>query len=277
MNELALLDWLRRQPGVAGVGDDCAVLNVPRGEELLVTTDQLVEGVHFRRETHTAFDCGWKALARGLSDMAAMGGRPRWAFTSVAAGDARWWQGFQRGLLRLATRLGVTLAGGDLTHASKTYVDVIVLGTAPRGAAIRRSGARAGDRIYVSGPLGRAAARGWRGRPEPRVSLGLKLRGRATACIDISDGLALDLHRLCKESCVGAEIDAPPIARGATLEQALHGGEDYELLCTLPPGKRIAGLIPVGCIVAGPAGRVRFRGRTLPPRGWDPFVHWDSQ
>lgn len=277
MNELSLLAWLRRQKDVEGIGDDCAILDLPRGHELLVTTDQLVEDVHFRRRTHTAAECGAKALARGLSDIAAMGATPRWAFSSVAlgrTGDAAWWRDFQRGLLRTARRYGVVLAGGDLTRAAKTYIDITVLGTAPRGRSLRRGGARAGDLLYVSGPLGRAAARGFRDVPVPRIELGLKLRGVATACMDLSDGLALDLHRLAKESGLAAELLRPlPLFAGATEQQALYGGEDYELLCAIPP-RRLppAGWKPVGVLLPGPPGRVRLNGSRLPARGWDPFT-----
>ena len=271
MNELALIEWLRRQKGVAGIGDDCAILRVPAGQELLVTTDQLIEDVHFRHATHTAADCGWKAMARGLSDVAAMGGTPRWAFLSAALGescDARWWRGFHGGFLALARRYAVTLAGGDLSRAGLTSFDVTVLGLTPQGRSLKRSGARAGNVLYVSGPLGRAAARGWRDRPEPRIEMGRKLRGVATACMDLSDGLALDLHRLCLESGVTAVLDQDvPVFRGATLEQALYGGEDYELMCTLPLRRKApAGLIRIGRIVEGKPGG------PLAPRGWDPFA-----
>jgi thiamine-monophosphate kinase len=267
---------LRKQPGVSGLGDDCAVLRVPRGQELLVTTDQLVEDVHFTHARQTAADCGWKAMARGLSDIAAMGGHPRWAFVSLTLSqstDARWWRAFQRSLLKLALRYGVTLNGGDLSRAAKTYVDVMLLGTAPAGKALRRDGARVGDLIYVSGPLGRAASRHWKDRPRPRLELGRQLRGRASACIDLSDGLALDLHRLAKESGVAARLAEVPVFPGATQDQALHAGEDYELLCCAPSGRKLPGAFrPIGEIVAGTPGAVFWHGR-VPPRGWDPFRH----
>ncbi len=223
----------------------------PRGasEDLLFTTDLLVEDVHFRRETHRAADIGWKALARGLSDIAAMGGEPRFCLVSLALApwnDARWLDGFYRGLLQLAAREKTVLAGGDLGRAAKTTCDIVVCGAAPRGKWLRRDGARAGDAIYVSGELGGSAlgletgkgvARRRHLRPEPRLALGRYLRARlnATAAMDLSDGLSLDLHRLCKASGLSAEIEAPPVFRGATLAQALHGGEDYELLFTVSP------------------------------------------
>jgi thiamine-monophosphate kinase len=148
-----------------------------------------------------------------------------------------------------------------------------VIGAVPRSKALRRSGARAGDVIYVSGALGHAAASGYRERPEPRLELGRKLRGKASACMDLSDGLALDLHRLCVESKVAAELDGVlPSAPGATLEQALSGGEDYELLCALPAGvKAPAGFTRIGVVKTGKPGEVKFAGMKLGPGGWDPF------
>src|SRR5262249_12100836 len=159
-------------------------------------TDLFVENVHFRRATHRPEDAGWKALARGLSDIAAMGGEPRFCLLSLAVApwtDRRWIDGFYRGLLGLADRAGAPLIGGDLGHAGELACDIVVCGGVPRGAALRRDGARAGDAIYVSGRLGGSAlglatARGasWKRhlRPEPRLSLGRYLRGRATAAMD---------------------------------------------------------------------------------------------
>src|SRR5579863_10013176 len=134
---------------VAGIGDDCAIFR-PRGaaEDLLFTTDMLIEGTHFRQETHSAADAGWKALARGLSDIAAMGGEPRFCLVSLALApwnDARWLDGFYRGLLQLAAREKAPLAGGDLGRSAKTTCDIVVCGGAPRGKALRRDKARAGD------------------------------------------------------------------------------------------------------------------------------------
>jgi thiamine-monophosphate kinase len=246
------------------IGDDCAILP-GRPDDLLVTTDQFIEDVHFRRATHRPADVGHAALARGLSDIAAMGGHPKQAFVSIALpawAGPRWLNGFYRGFFALADRFGVELAGGDLSRAAQLYCDVIVLGRVPSGRALRRSGANAGDRIYVSGPLGRP-----RKRPEPRVDVGLQLRGRATACMDLSDGISLDLARLCEASGVGAELDSVPIARGATLHDALHRGEDYELLFTSP--KRLS-FLEVGRIVSGKG--VRLDGAPLEPRGYDHFA-----
>ena len=183
---------LPRTAGVVlGIGDDCAIVR-PRGarEDWLYTTDMLIEGTHFRRETHGARDVGWKALARGLSDIAAMGGEARFCLLSLAlAGwvDARWLDGFYDGLLALAARAGAALIGGDLARTDRVMCDIVVAGTVPRGKALRRDGARAGDAIYVSGALGGSAlglasgrGKAWlrHKRPEPRLALGRFLRTR---------------------------------------------------------------------------------------------------
>jgi thiamine-monophosphate kinase len=289
MNELELLRRIRRKTPalgrgvVLGIGDDCAIFR-PEGarEDLLFTTDMTIEEVHFRRATHPPETVGWRALARGLSDIAAMGGEPRFCLLSLAVADwadQRWIDGFYRGFLRLAQRTGTTLAGGDLARAARVACDVAVCGAVPRGKALRRDGARFGDGIYVSGPLGGAALglrtrRGaaWKkhSRPEPRLEFGRSLRGRATAAIDLSDGLSLDLHRLCLASGVAAVLDeAIPVFPGATLDQALHGGEDYELLFTARSA--VKGAIRIGTIRKGKPGRVEFQGKPLAPLGYDHF------
>lgn len=260
-----------------GIGDDCAIVRPPAGHELLVTTDLLLEGVHLHRGWLTAAQSGRKALARGLSDIAAMGGVARFALLSLALptwAGARWVRGFYEGVGELARRWGVEVIGGDLTRAPRLMADIVVLGYTPAGKALRRDGARPGDVIYVSGALGRAAAAAYRDVPEPRLDLGLKLREKATACMDLSDGLALDLHRMCVASGTSAELDGTlPGAPGATLEQALFGGEDYELLCTLPAGVRAPrAFTRIGRMVEGrPPGAVWFAGGRLSARGWDPF------
>src|SRR5438876_709360 len=135
--------------------------------------------------------------------------------------------------------------GGDLAHDDKVHCSVMVVGAVTRGKALTRDGARPGDLLYVSGRLGKP----WDQRIQPRLALGRKLAGKATACIDLSDGLSLDLHRLCKESRVAAQLEHVPIVRGASLERALHGGEDYELLFTLPPHRKPpAGVTQIGRI-----------------------------
>jgi len=271
MSELDIvkrLRWLARAGNgvVLGIGDDCAIYRPRGGEELLFTSDQSIEGVHFLAEQRPA-TTGHNALARSLSDIAAMGGEPRFCLVSLAAREEKFIAGFYRGLLALARRTGMVLAGGDLAHSDKVYCDVMVCGSAPRGKALRRSGARAGDLLYVSGRLGKP----WGGRIRPRLELGRALRGRATSCMDLSDGLALDLHRLCLESGVGAVVERVPVVRAATIERALHGGEDYELMFTLPPRMTSPrGTTLIGSIVKGRA--VVFQGRPLVARGYDHFA-----
>ncbi len=276
MSELNLIRAIRRWSGNNLIGDDCAILKPPRGRQLLVTTDMLVEDVHFALSTHTAYDCGWKALARGLSDIAAMGGDPHWCFVSMVltgSADQRWLSGFYRGLGALAKRHGVYLAGGDLTKAAQLSADVTVIGSVPTGRALTRSGGQAGDNLFVTGPLGAMAASGYRLRPQAKLDAGLRLRRlRANACMDISDGLALDLHRLALASGLAATLDQVPTAATATLEQALNGGEDYELLFALPLGKRPpAGSLRIGFLRPGKPGQVSFQGRSIGASGWDPF------
>jgi len=275
---------------VVGIGDDCAIFR-PRGSahDLLFTTDMLIEDVHFTAASASPADVGWKALARGLSDIAAMGGEPRFCLLSLALTphtEARWVDGFYRGLLGLASREKTPLAGGDLGHADKLMCDIVVCGAVPHGTALRRDGARAGDAVYVSGLLGASAlglethrGKAWRRhlRPEPRLALGRFLRERlgATACMDLSDGLSLDLRRLAAASRLSAEIEAPPLYPGASLEQALDGGEDYELLFTAPPRTRVPEafeglpLTRIGRMRRGRAGAVKLDGRGLEPRGYD--------
>jgi thiamine-monophosphate kinase len=273
--EKALIARLRSQvkPGrgvITGIGDDTAVLRVPPEHEALVTTDFSLEGVHFRREWHPPESVGHRCLVRGLSDIAAMGGEPIAIFVSLALPrdvPQSWVNGFSKGLLKLADSAGASLAGGDTAQSPHgVLADVMVLGSAPKGKAILRTGARAGDRIYVSGELGGSAAtldqlkssathklnpshfpqHFW---PQPRLALGRMLRERelASAMIDISDGLSTDLTHICEESGVGAEILAEAIPRATIgkhlhevdLQFALHGGEDYELLFTVPANHQL--------------------------------------
>jgi len=296
---------------MAGIGDDCAVLRLPPNHEALVTTDFTLEGIHFRRDWHSPECVGHRCLTRGLSDIAAMGGEPVAAFLSLALPrklPQAWLNRFVDGLLNLAKRHGVTLAGGDTAESPNGILaDIVVLGSVPKGKAILRSGAKPGDRIYVSGELGgsatavkrmqekpkrRLSARDYRRHffPEPRLELGriLRERGLASAMIDTSDGLSTDLDHICKESGVGAEIKAELVpravvgrpARQVEMRLALHGGEDYELLFTVPRGKRIpaqiAGisLTQIGAITRGKrvfsmSGDV---GYELQPKGWEHFT-----
>lgn len=290
MTEVELIEWIRRRAGrsrnlLLGIGDDCAILRPKPGEDLLFTTDLFVEDVHFKHSTHTAADCGHTALARGLSDIAAMGGEPRFCLLSLAVGkgrDSRWVERFFAGLLDTARRVKCQLGGGDLGHADKTVADIIVCGAVPRGKALRRDGARAGDAICVTGALGAASfglAHGHPLLPNPRLKEGVALRKLgATSAMDLSDGLSLDLHRLAKASKVAAMLDGDlPVCEGASLEQALHGGEDYELLFTLPAGRKIPRSVAgtpvtrIGTMVNGKAGQVRVPGGVLQPLGYDHF------
>jgi thiamine-monophosphate kinase len=288
------------------------VLGLPRGHEVLITTDLSLEGVHFRRDWHPAKLVGHRCLARGLSDIAAMGGRPVAAFLSLGlprSTPQSWVDEFVRGLLALARRFEVRLDGGDTAQSPQGILaDIVVLGRVPRGTAVLRSGARPGDRIYVSGTLGGSAAalkrllleprRKLNPRefpeqffPQPRIELGriLRQRGLVSAMIDVSDGLSTDLGHLCDESEVGAELRAeaiPLAAIGGTGEKvnlgaALHGGEDYELLFTAPPGERLPSRIArvpiteIGCITRAKNVVLltcQHARRNLKPQGWQHFV-----
>jgi thiamine-monophosphate kinase len=251
-----------RDDVLLGVGDDAALLMPPPGRALVAATDTLVEGRHFLPGTPSA-SVGHNALAVNLSDLAAMGADPAWALLSLSMPDAdeAWLEGFAGGLHALASRHGVALVGGD-TVSGPRVVTIAVLGFVAADAALRRDGARPGDVIFVSGTPGLAAAglellREGRATfdsddprvrrflyAEPRLALGRALRGRATAAMDVSDGLLGDLAKLAKASGVGArlELERLPIpsllAAGHDREQAehyvLHGGDDYELLFTLP-------------------------------------------
>lgn len=300
MRETAVVDRIRRRAAalpqlkalIRGIGDDCAVLRPKPRHDLVFTTDFVLEGRHFELGTHTPADVGHKALARSLSDLAAMGSEPLFCLVSLAVpehlGD-RWVDGFYRGLLALASQHRVVLAGGDLARFDKVIADVMCCGEVLLGKALLRSGARPGDRIYVTGELGGSAhglstRRGtaWKRhlRPDPRVPAGLLLRAlRVSSCMDLSDGLALDLSRLCRESGVSATLSGSlPIARGASLSQALRGGEDYELLFTARPRLKIPprlGDLPVteiGVITKGRPGRITFAGEPLQPEGFDHFT-----
>jgi thiamine-monophosphate kinase len=300
MRETQLVDRIRKLAGarnannksiIQSIGDDCAILRPRAHEDLVFTSDFVLEGRHFTLETHSAADVGHKALARSLSDLAAMGSEPVFCLVSLAVPGrlaTAWVRGFYRGLLGLATKYKTTLAGGDLAQFNKVVADVICCGRVPRGKAMLRSAAKPGDRIYVTGTLG-ASAQGFANqqgknfrrhlRPEPRIHAAVALRRLGVkAAMDLSDGLSLDLRRMCLESNVSAEIDSDlPIAPGASLDQALQGGEDYELLFTAPEHVRIPpeigslAITRIGTITAGRTGSVRFNGRLLKPRGFEHF------
>jgi len=342
-----------RRTIITGIGDDCAVIRPPAGHELLVTTDFSLEGVHFRRDWHPPQSVGHRCLTRGLSDIAAMGGEPLAVFLSLALPTdlpQRWVDGFYSGLLALAERFRVALAGGDTAQSSAgVLADIMVLGSLPRGKAVLRSGAKPGDRIYVTGKLGESAAEirrryaeGDRGNtgsglhsdvrreaedadvdskrlarnvsreaakdvsparkrwerapknspsrgsgdmgrflyPEPRLPVGQKLRGIASSMIDISDGLSTDLSHICEESKVGAILNqsAIPIADTAALDDALYGGDDYELLFTSSKRvpREIAGVAieEIGEIVKRSGMWIRDdrgRERIVKAKGWEHF------
>lgn len=298
MRETEIVQLIKQLAGrpsrqiVKGIGDDAAIFRPRSREDLVFTSDFLLEGRHFRLDNHSAVDIGHKALARSLSDLAAMGSEPAFSLVSLALPptlNESWIRNFYKGLLALADKHSTTLAGGDLARFDKVVIDVTCCGRVPRGRAFLRSGAKPGDRIYVTGELGGSAhglakKRGpsWRRhlRPEPRIAAGLALRKLGvSACMDVSDGLSLDLARLCHESGVGASIGPTlPIAPGASLREALHGGEDYELLFTAAPSrtipKRIAGLpvMSIGSITGDHPAEVYFAGRHLPPKGFDHFA-----
>jgi len=254
-----------REDVVLGIGDDAALLRAAGGCELVQTTDALVEGVHFLPDSPPR-SLGHRALAVNLSDLAAMGADPAWALLSLTLpqADERWLAEFATGFGLLAREHGVALVGGNLSRGPLTLT-VMLTGQVPSGAALRRSAGRAGDELWVSGTLGDAAQglellrspdrvpsaeEHWlRQRfayPAPRVALGRALRGLASACIDLSDGLWTDLPRLAGASGCGAELEleclpiAPAlraVAGESAWQRALVGGEDYELCFTAAPGQ----------------------------------------
>lgn len=251
-----------RGPVVLGIGDDCAIQQIPAGHDLVFSTDTMVEGVHFPALYSPEY-LGWRSLAAAASDLAAMGADPV-CFTlalTLPEADESWLAAFARGLAAASRAFGLVLAGGDTTRGPLTLT-LQVQGTVPSGNAIRRSGARAGDLICVSGTLGDAGAAleyldksaptddmlavlDRYHHPEPRLDAGRALRGLASAAIDISDGLVADLNHLLSASGTGASVrvsDLPlslPLRRlksEQAADYALYSGDDYELCVTLPPG-----------------------------------------
>ncbi|HEV3483588.1 MAG TPA: thiamine-phosphate kinase [Candidatus Acidoferrales bacterium] len=309
-----------------GIGDDAALISPRKGFEWVLSCDAFLESVHFLVNSHPADSIGFKALARATSDLAAMGAHPRIFLLTLALPNARtgkWLDEFLGGMGRAARKLGITIAGGDLTSSSKISISVTVLGEVSRGLAIKRFGARPGDILFVSGRLGGAKLgleliksgalttasskqKTYRKLlrphlyPQIRVGLGAWLAARriASAMIDISDGLSTDLARLCAASGVGARIWAERVpcvkvpSRSASkllpalkldpLQMALHGGDDYELLFSVPhrnvqrlrraPG--FSEIASIGEIERG--GQIKLvdkdgRSKRLRPGGWDPF------
>jgi len=322
LGEFGLIDTIRARvgamPGVhRGIGDDAAELEIPAGHHLLTSTDLLLEAVHFDFTWTSPHDLGRKTVAVNLSDIAAMGGTPRFLYvglacpsdTEVAVLDA-----FVAGVLAEADAFGVVLVGGDTCRSPGPWIiSVTIEGTAPAGVAVGRDGARPGDVVLVSGTLGDSAlalALWQRGespepylaarhcRPTPRVALGRELAagGLATAMIDLSDGLASDLEHILQASGVGAEVQAGALPLSPAfreqlarqpelLDLALGGGEDYELLCTVAPGRvaealALAGrvevpLTEVGMVTKADAGLALRTAngdiRPLRVRGYDHF------
>ncbi len=237
--------------GEVWIGDDAAVLRAPAGARLVFATDCVVEHVHFERGLSSLEDVGWKAVAVNVSDVAAMGATPLAAVAAVAGASGEELELLTSGIAAAAERFGCPLVGGDLSFASELVLSVAVLGTCP-GDPVLRSGARAGDLLYVTGPLGSSAAglRALRSdpratgplvdahrRPLARLAEGaMAAAAGATAMIDCSDGFGLDLDRLARSSGVGLELLSVPVAPGATTEEAMGGGEDYELIFCAPRG-----------------------------------------
>jgi len=318
--ELSIIDRIKTRTSASsvvrlGIGDDCAILKPPPNQELLVTTDFSLEDRHFRRIWHTPASIGHRTLARGLSDLAAMGAKPLAAFLSLAmpksvARNPRWLDGFLDGLVSLAAQYNVPLAGGDTSESLSDQIlaDIVLLGSAPTGRALRRAGARPGDILYCTGALGGAAAeltalsanpRKFRTAasadnhphlfPQPRLAVGQALLRRrlATACIDLSDGLSTDLAHLCTASNVAAELDlaqlplhplAATLDDRAQINALLHGGEDYELLFTARPNKRFpksltgVPITRIGQIKRGNPGQIKLNAEPLPIKGYDHFA-----
>jgi thiamine-monophosphate kinase len=299
-----------------GMGDDAALFRPKAGHEAILTCDWFLEGTHFLREKHPPDAVGWKCLARAVSDVAAMGGVPRCFLLSLALPQShtrRWLDEFLGGLRRAARKFECVLAGGDTTRRLEILINVTVVGEVRTARAVLRSGARAGDLIYVSGRLGEAElglqilkrSKGLGNRadpltrkhlyPEPRVALGQWLADArlASSMMDLSDGLSSDLPRLCAASGVGAQVQMSKIPRVRipkhallvgidSTRLALHGGDDYELLFTVPPHRlqvvpmsfQGVPLTPIGSIAEKPELRLleeNGRERPLVARGWDPF------
>jgi thiamine-monophosphate kinase len=300
-----------------GMGDDAAVIRSARGMEWVVSCDQFLEDIHFLAHVHPPEAVGYKALARATSDLAAMGAAPRYFLLNLALPADRtsaWLDRFLSGMARVARQFGMVLAGGDTSRFRRVAISITVIGEVEPGLAISRSGARDGDLIFVSGTLGGAqlgleltsaehAKRSWRWKsllkphlyPQPRIGLGrwLAQEQLASAMIDISDGLSTDLGHICEASGVGAwiwgskipAVEIPRALRRRDLDPlalAVHGGEDYELLFTVPAkrehelsaapkGLRLTRIGEIskqkGMVLCDASGRKR----RLKPQGWDPF------
>ena len=313
---------------VRDIGDDCAVLRPAAGMDLLVTTDTQEEGVHFRRDWSTPQDIGWRALAVNVSDIAAMGGQPLGAVIALsvpAALEVAFVEALYDGLQALATAYDCPIIGGNVSKAAaQVSVTITVLGAVPYGQSVCRSGAQVGDEIWVTGDLGGAKAgleallhpeavtgldvdavlqRYRRPKPRLREAHDLRQRGVLHSLIDISDGLSSDLAHICTESGVGAVLEAFCIPMSTTVRQvaqahqadpltwALHGGEDFELCLTVPPGALASvlqafatafacPLVRIGTIKAGAGVALRLPDGTVQPlqaRGYDHFRPMSSR
>ena len=279
MDEFALIDRIvailgERAKGegvLLGPGDDAALVAVPSGFDLAVTTDTLVAGRHF--PTDASGDLvGARAMGVNLSDLAAMGAEARYCVVALTAPEPNvpWIEAFARGLAEAAARHGVAIVGGNLARGPLS-VSVAAHGIVPRGEALVRSGARPGDRVYLSGALGVGYAARLAGDPrfyrvEPRLALGVSLRGIASAALDISDGFLSDLGHLCTASAVGAEVDleSVPVCPDVDKRTALSCGDDYELLFTASAPTPVAESVhPVGRIVVGEGVTVFDAGRPV--------------
>ena len=288
-SEFALIDRYFRRATIhtqLGVGDDGAIVRPTPGCELVISTDMLVSGTHFLPDTNPE-DLGWKTLAVNVSDMAAMGARPRWALLAAAlpAATESWIEKFARGFFACAEAFDIDIIGGDTTRGPRNFC-VTIFGEVPEGQALLRSGARAGDDIWVSGLPGRAAlglahlqgrhvlpnpeeCLAALHRPQPRVALGLALRGRATAAIDISDGLLADLGHILDESGVSATLNIPGLPPpGPERDCLLAGGDDYELLFTASASRRadIAALAETLGLALTRIGTIEPGEPGVPPR-----------
>ena len=283
-SEFDFINYIKERHQLKAIGDDCAVVPKDSLSDQLFTVDLLIENIDFRLGWTAPKMLGHKALAVSLSDIAAMGGTPKNALLSLGVPDSLWKTSFldefYEGWNSLAGEFGVELVGGDISKASELVIDSFVIGEVAKGKALLRSGAKPGDLIFVTGELGGASLglllleNGTRPggnveeilqnavlrqlKPMPQINIGKLLSEKelATAAIDLSDGISSDLAHICEASGVGAEIDASklPIARGATLEMALNGGEDFELLFTVPPERRSEaeqlGVVEIGEITA---------------------------
>jgi thiamine-monophosphate kinase len=305
VGEFGLIERIARLAGpgfgrdvAVGVGDDAAVLRTRRSEEVVVTTDAFVEGVHFRFDQETPTTAGRRATVGCLSDLAAMGARPLGLLLALAVPAQTPLTvalGFVRGLLREGRALGVSLVGGNVTRASEVSASLTAIGATPRGRSLRRDAGRAGDRLFVTGVLGKSALERARGRVRhvaaPRIEAGRRLAKLRSvgACIDVSDGLLADLEHLCRASGVAAQLDVDRVPRPRGFEVAcrrgglraerllLAGGEDYELLFSVrargPSAGELTGRLglPVREIGVLRAGRPRVLGVPVGASGWRHF------